>query len=85
MAASSTYMDDVDSYDASEVERELKEKFLDEIASLDIDQLKKFSKWQYVKRLEGEMQSLMPLFPHDKIKTSCHYIGNALNNPVVSS
>ncbi|XP_070556686.1 uncharacterized protein [Ptychodera flava] len=62
---------------------ELKRKYLDIVDNLPPTKLKSFSKWPYVHKMENELKILQPDLSEDTIKSTCHFIGNALNNRAI--
>ncbi|CAG2222583.1 unnamed protein product [Mytilus edulis] len=64
----------------TDIESNLKAKYLDIVNELSITDLKAFNKFKYRDLMIKEMKELTPDTSDIIIRTSCHYISNALNN-----
>ena len=64
------------------VEDSLKQKYLAKVREMTSAELKRFSKQEYAELVLKEMAPLLPDFDKAQLKTTAHYISNALNNEV---
>ena len=64
----------------NEVEKDVKEKYLDIVRSLSYEELKKFNKFTYKNLVAEEMALILPDVNKKTIEDTAHYISNALNN-----
>ena len=64
-----------------ECENRIKEKYLEIVRNLAIDELAKFNKFKYRDQMYDELRECVDKsIPDETIKTECHYMSNALNN-----
>lgn len=64
-----------------ECENRIKEKYLEIVRNLAIDELAKFSKFKYRDKMYDELRECVDKsIPDETIKTQCQYMSNALNN-----
>ena len=62
------------------VEDSVKEKFLELVRHLSLLELKKFQKHEYAEMVFQDMSKLLPNIDKDQLKTTSHYVSNALEN-----
>ena len=60
------------------VEDSVKEKFLELVRHLSLLELKKFQKHEYAEMVFQDMSKLLPNIDKDQLKTTSHYVSNAL-------
>ena len=63
----------------------VKRKYLDNVAGLTAQELKKFKKNEYQKLILIDLMELLPDFDKAQLNKTAHYVSNALSNAVQKS
>lgn len=63
-----------------DTEENIKAKYIAIVQALDLNELLVFNKSEYKKKVQQDMNLLLPDFDKKQIETTAHYVSNALNN-----
>ena len=63
-----------------EIDASLRNKYMDIVQSLEIAELRKFTKDRYKKMVVSEIFELLPGADKQAVESTAHYISNMLNN-----